>query len=50
MSAPARLAAFGVLLAAVFGVAFGVGAMVGPEPADDPPAHQMPADEMEHSP
>jgi hypothetical protein len=46
MSAPTRLAAFTVLLAAVFGVGYGIGAAVGPDTHDDaPPAH-----EQEHSP
>jgi hypothetical protein len=47
MSTAARLAAFAALLAAVFGVGFGIGAVAGPETSDvDPP----PTHEMEHSP
>jgi hypothetical protein len=35
---PLRLGVFVLVLAAVFGVGFGLGAALGPEPADTPPA------------
>ena len=45
MNAPAKLAAFALALAVIFGASFGIGAATD---AGDPLPAQM--DEMEHSP
>ena len=46
MSAPARLAAFAVAVAAAFGIGFGLGDVVGP--FEDAPTHQSPETDDVH--